>query len=211
VWVSARSRGNPQRNRSTPARARMRVSRVTPPPTCSSPHAGRSGVEVAHLLEHEGRTDTEGREPAGAVRRASACQELTSAASGHSGRGSGSASANGGRRVLAGGPIRGDQQAHRAVALMAEQPPASWTSPMLEATSSSSPPPTSPDCSVRDRAVVSPAAATLLLQTIWRCRPVRGEGSGRSSCVSVGGTCSRAAGPRAAAHNHRGGASHGEG
>ena len=89
------------------------------------------GAEDAHLLGHEGGTDAEGRKPAGAVCRALACQEMTSAASGPSDRGCGSASPNGGRRLLAAGPIRGDEQAHRAVALMAEQPPASLPLPLL--------------------------------------------------------------------------------
>jgi hypothetical protein len=57
-------------------------------------------------------------------------------------------------RVLAGPrlPIRGKQKPGRC---------SSW---LADRTSCSSVPPTSTDCSIRDRAVISPAAATLLLQ-----------------------------------------------
>src|SRR5450755_639089 len=46
----------------------------------------------------------------------------------------GSARASSSRRVLAVGPVRGDQQADRAVALVAEQPPASIPFSLLEGT-----------------------------------------------------------------------------
>ena len=59
---------------------------------------------------------------------------MTSAASARGVRACGSATANGSRRVLAGGPIRVGQQAQRAVALPAEQPPASIPSSLLEGT-----------------------------------------------------------------------------
>ncbi len=63
---------------------------------------------------------------------------MTSAASARGVRACGSATVSGGRRVLAGGSLLVGQQAQRAVALPAEQPPASIPSSPLEWTSTGS-------------------------------------------------------------------------
>jgi hypothetical protein len=65
--------------------------------------------------------------------------------------------ANGSRRVLAGSPIRVGQQAQQAVALPAEQPPASIPASLLEGTKRSG------ACAGRDGMTATPGEAAELV------------------------------------------------
>jgi hypothetical protein len=91
-------------------------------------------------------------------------------------------------KVLARRPIRGDLQAHLALARVAEQPPASTP----DGTSRERPKRTSADCYIRDGAPPRPWSPDCCNRTIWAAPPLRAaralwsESGGRGGVSDLG-------------------------